>query len=278
MSSHTLLRPDTDLYIYYIEGVLPATLPVETDDFVGNWVEDNFSFLFFTSASRHIVDELLTRYPQHILLDEYEMTYGQWQGGTVEPIRIGRFILNPPWITATPGKNDIGITLDSGVVFGNGAHTTTQACLEAMDIVFAGGKVKTALDLGCGTGILALAAAKLGCSKVLAVDYNRLAAETTRRNAQLNKVDDRILTIHGRAEEHTNSPTDLLIANIHFDVMKDVIATPGFLQQKWFILSGLLRSEAEKVNQTLREMDVLILKKWCQDDIWNTILGITPQK
>ena len=278
MASLISLRPDTVLFIYYIEGIIPAEQTTELHDFVGNWVEDNFSFLFFIKPSRPQVEQLLAGFPDFTLLDEYEMTYAQWQGGAVEPIRIGRFLLNPTWIKASPGENDISITLDAGVVFGNGAHTTTQACLEAMEIACAGGKVKSALDLGCGTGILALAAAKLGCDKVLAVDYNALAAATTQRNVHLNNFETNILTIHGRAEEHTSIPCDLLIANIHYAVMKELIVTPGFLQQKWFILSGLLRSEAEKVTQQLREMDVLLLKRWNQDNIWNTILGITQQK
>ncbi len=114
------------------------------------------------------------------------MTYAQWQGGSVEPVRIGRFLLNPTWIKASPGENDVAITIDSGVVFGNGTHTTTQACLEAIDIACAGNKVQSMLDLGSGTGILALAAAKLGCRQSVAVDYNYLAARTTRQNVLLN--------------------------------------------------------------------------------------------
>ena len=122
---------------------------------------------------------------------------------------------------------------------------------------------------------LALAAAKLGCERIIAVDYNYLAARTARQNVALNPLDDRILVVNGRAEEHTAIATDLLVANIHFDVMKDLVRTEGFLRQKWFILSGLLGSEAEKILEFLATQPVLILKRWNQDDIWHTILGIT---
>lgn len=269
------LRPDSLLFIYYIGGTVPPHHVIEAEDYIGNWVEDDFSFLFFTRPSRRAVQEILTGFPQLELLDEYEMTYAQWQGGVIEPIRIGRFLLNPTWIKASPGENDVAITLDSGVVFGNGTHPTTQACLEAIDIACAGKKARTMLDLGSGTGVLALAAAKLGCEKILAVDYNYLATQTARVNVELNNLDDTILVINGRAEEHTAVATDLLVANIHYDVMKDLIRTEGFLTQKWFVLSGLLTSEAEKVLDYLRGQPVLILKKWNQDDIWHTILGIT---
>ncbi len=270
-----LLRPDTLLFIYYIEGIVPALHPISAENFIGNWIEDDFSFLFFTKPATDHVLEILADFPELKLLDQYEMTYAEWQGGIIEPLRIGRFLLNPTWIKASPSAGDVAITLDSGVVFGNGTHPTTQACLEAIDIACAGNKVKTMLDLGSGTGILALAAAKLGCEKIIAVDYNYLATRTARLNVSLNNLDDQILVVNGRAEEHTGIATDLLVANIHYDVMKDLVRTEGFLKQKWFILSGLLRSEAEKIMEFLHTQPVLILKRWNQDDIWHTILGIT---
>ncbi len=275
MHSSPLLRPDTLLFIYYIEGIVPALHRIEAENFIGNWVEDDFSFLFFTQPAKEQVLEILVDFPELSLLDDYEMTYAQWQGGNIEPVRIGRFLLNPTWIKASPGENDIAITLDSGVVFGNGTHPTTQACLEAIDIACAGKMAKTMLDLGSGTGILALAAAKLGCEKIIAIDYNYLATQTARLNVSLNNLDDHILVVNGRAEEHTSVATDLLVANIHYDVMKDLVRTDGFLKQKWFVLSGLLRSEAEKIMEFLNTQPVLILKRWNQDEVWHTILGIT---
>jgi ribosomal protein L11 methyltransferase len=271
----THLRPDTLLFIYYIAGAIPAHCRIDAEHYIGNWVEDDFSFLFFTRPAHDKVLQLLAVFPGRNLLDEYEMTYAQWQGGIVEPIRIGRFLLNPTWIKASPEENDVAITIDSGVVFGNGTHATTQACLEAIDIACAGGKVRSMLDLGSGTGILSLAAAKLGCGRIVAVDYNYLATRTARQNVLLNQLADRILVVNGKAEEHTVIATDLLVANIHFEVMKNLVRTEGFLRQKWFILSGLLGSEAQKILEYLATQPVLILKRWNQDNIWHTILGIT---
>jgi ribosomal protein L11 methyltransferase len=271
------LRPDTQLFIYYIEGILPAHHDIIAENFIGNWVEDNFSFLFFTAQASTEVQTILAEFEDLELIDEYEMSYAQWQGGVVEPVRIGRFLLNPTWIKASPGENDISITLDPGVVFGNGTHTTTQACLEAIEIACTGNTSKTMLDLGTGTGVLALAAAKLGCEHIVAVDYNYLATKTARQNVILNELEDQITVINGKAEEHLSVATDLLVANIHYDVMKDLVRTEGFLNQKWFVLSGLLTSEAEKIVDFLREQPVLILKRWNQDDVWHTILGITQE-
>lgn len=276
-SQPVFLRPETVLHIYYLEGILPPDLHVPVEYFVGNWVEDDFSFLFFRKSAKETVETLLSDYPNIKLLDKYEMSYEQWQGGVVEPVRLGRFLLNPPWIKASPQKGEIAITLDSGVVFGNGAHPTTQACLEAIELVCAGGKVQTMLDLGSGTGVLSLAAARLGCRRILSVDYNFLASQTTRTNVILNDLKNQIFVVNGKAGDHTAVATDLLVANIHYDVMKDLIRTEGFLKQKWFVLSGLLRSETEKVSAFLSTQPVHILKRWNNDNTWNTLLGITRE-
>lgn len=271
---HTL-RPDSVLHIYYLEGKIPAEHQYSGSGFLGNWEEDGFSFLFYLFPAAEEVQQLTAMYPHLILLDEFEMTYEQWQGGSIEPVRIGRFLLNPPWIAASPAAGEIAIALDSGVVFGNGAHPTTQDCLEAISIACAGGKVHSMLDLGTGTGVLSLAAAKLGCRKILAVDYNHLATRTAHTNVCLNHLENSVLVVNGKAEEHMTAATDLLVANIHYDVMKDIVRTEGFLKQKWFVLSGLLNSEAEKITSYLADQPVVILKRWNQNGVWNTFLGIT---
>jgi len=272
------LRPDSLLHIYYIEGVVPPHAKISAPDFLGNWVEDDFSFLFFTAPADQAVSVILNQYPDCRLLDHYQMTYAEWQGGVVEPVRCGRFLLNPTWIKASPGDNQVALTVDSGVVFGNGLHPTTQACLEAIDIACAGGKVRTMLDLGTGTGVLALAAAKLGCEKVVAVDFNHLAALTARRNVALNALDERVVVVNGRAEEHLSLGADLLVANIHYAVMRQLVEQTDFLRCRWFVLSGLLASEAVRILDHLATLPVLLLKRWHQDDVWHTILGITQEE
>ena len=131
------------------------------------------------------------------------------------------------------------------------------------------------LDLGTGSGILALAAACLGCEKIIAVDYNQLAARTAKRNVELNSLQQNILIINGRAEHFTAIASDLLVANIGYEVMRNIIVSEGFLDQKWFVLSGILPREAETIITMLENKPVIIVKHWQTDQIWQTILGIT---
>lgn len=269
-------HPDSPLYIYYIQGRIPGHYRFSSPDFLGNWEEDGFSFVFFRKPASRLIDGLLSTHSQLQLLDTYEMTYEQWQGGKIEPMAIGPFLFTPPWLRG-PATDPPAITLDPGVVFGNGIHPTTRDCLEAIGLVCSGKKVQTMLDLGCGSGILALAAISLGCRRALAVDFNFLAATTTRRNAELNRMDDRLHVVQGRAEDYVSVVSDLLVANIHFSVMNRLVRTPDFLRQKWFLLSGLLASEAQVILDFLAALPVIIIKKWQNNGVWTTILGITRE-
>jgi len=269
------LGPDSDLYIYYVEGRLPTQTGIRNNAFIGNWEEDGFSFLFFRSPAEKTVNHLVSTCPALQLLDSYHMTYAQWQGSRIEPMQVGRFLLRPPWIDARPESGAIEIVLDPGVVFGTGTHPTTRDCLEAIDRVCTDGGVSRMLDLGTGTGVLALAAITLGCREAVAVDFNFLAAGTTLANVRLNDMDRQILVINGQAEACTGYRADLLVANIHYDVMRRLVRSAGFLEKKWFILSGLLRSEAKRISDYLANQPVTIVKRWNQDGIWYTFLGKT---
>jgi ribosomal protein L11 methyltransferase len=79
--------------------------------------------------------------------------------------------------------------------------------------------------------------------------------------------------VQGRAEEMISCPADLLIANIHFDVMRLLIETRGFLTKKRFVLSGLLRGESKHIAGQLQGYPLRILKQWTNDGIWHTIYG-----
>jgi len=259
--------PDTpykDLYIYYVQGQLKPDIKISDKNFIGNWQEDEFSFLFFAKPSRGEVEKLLTAHPELTLVDEFHMTYDQWQGTKITPFEVGRFRIIPSWQKQckkmSSCRNQLSIFLDPGVVFGAGTHTTTQNCLKALERVFSREKIESVLDLGTGTGLLALAAARLDCKTILAVDFNFLAASTALRNVRLNRLQDRIIIVQGRAEDFIDSPSDLVIANIHYDVMKCLIASPGFFNNKWFILSGLLRSQAGDLLYELSQNSGVILK------------------
>ncbi len=272
-----LTAPYSELYIYYLKGHLGSSTGRLADEYIGNWEEDDFSFLFFSKPCLDKVERLLATHPQLSLVDTYQMSYADWLGEVPAPFQAGGLVVAPPWTADDPLVKSTGeerlIRLDPGVVFGTGTHPTTRDCLAAIERVFNSEIPANVLDLGTGTGLLSLAAAKLGALKIVAVDINRLAAETAGRNIRLNRCEDRILVVQGRAEDFVDRPSDLIMANIHYDVMKHIVTAGGFLSARWFILSGLLRSQAKDIEHYLAQLPVCIHERWQYDGIWYTFMG-----
>ncbi len=265
--------PHGMLHIYYVGGCVSAGKSVFGENFIGNWQEADCSFLFFSHPSDGLVASVLAGTPGAVLKDRFVMSYEDWIGGAPQPFEAGGFRVVPPWLPeAGAGGADV-IWLDPGVVFGSGTHPTTRDCLDAMEMVCSSVSVKTTLDLGCGTGLLALAAARLGSRRTLAVDRNLLAVETAKNNIAENRLEDSVLAIQGCAEDFIGIGADLVVANIHYDVMKTLVAAPGFSVSKRFVLSGLLRSQADRIEDNLRQGGAGIEHRFVGEGVWHTLVG-----
>jgi ribosomal protein L11 methyltransferase len=271
------VSPYQELFIYYLKGRLKTVRDYFQDNFIGNWEEDDYSFLFFSSPALPQIKTLLFRQPQLHLLDSYQMPYAEWLGENFRSFDHGRFRIIPSWEkrqpSAAPAGAKLSILLDPGLVFGTGTHPTTRDCLEAIEIAFAATPPATILDLGTGSGLLALAAAKLGSARIVAVDLNLLAAQTAAANVRRNHLEHRVVVVQAKAEEMIAAKADLVIANIHYDVMRHLIRSGGFHAKGKFILSGLLRSEAGLIAAELAGFPAHIVKRWTRDGIWHTFYG-----
>ncbi len=278
MASPRYQAPYERLYIYYLKGRAGLHESVLGRRFIGNWEEDGYSFLFFASPATDAVRRLVASRPDLKLLDQFDMTYDDWQGGRFQGLRVGRLVIRPPWAAGpAAAAGDVEILLDPGVVFGAGTHATTQDCLAALEILSTDHPGGRLLDLGTGTGLLALAAARLGWRQVLAVDFNRLAAQTARRNVRLNNLDAHVLVVHGRAEQLLACRADVVVANLHYHILRTLIRSAGFRHRTHWIISGLLRSQAREVEAYWAQSGVVIRRRWSRENTWFTYLG-TPRK
>jgi len=270
-----MINPYHMLYIYYFDGVPFVDRMVQDNEtFLGTWVEEEISFLFFSSPSDDMIERILNKNKGICLVEKYEMTGEQWHGDKIEPYYVNDLCICPPWNDPVVNKGIVKkILLDPGVVFGTGRHQTTEDCLYLIHRLCTENKIESVLDIGTGTGLLSLGAAALGCKQVMACDFNLLAVKTTLNNICLNGFEDRILAFQARGEEIMGIACDLLVANIHYDVMRHIIESPFLFEKKWFILSGLLNSEAGKILASLSQNNVHIIERRCPDGIWNTILG-----
>ena len=177
------------------------------------------------------------------------------------PVQVGRFIIAPPWIEsavlASSGGSaspQINIHINPGMAFGTGTHETTRLCLKAIEKYFAGGSF---LDVGAGTGILAIAAAKMfPDARIEACDIDPDAIEIAKDNARLNDVINRIYFRVGSVNDETES-ADLVCANLTAPVILELLplllgATCGRL-----VLSGILDSQIEMVKSRLLELAIV---------------------
>ncbi len=268
--------PYAELSIYYLQGRVPRAGLEMDPGFIGNWEEDGFSFLFFSEPRDDAVERLLGDAPELRLLDRYAMSYEEWLGERFVGFDAGCFRVRPPWAEGglpEPPPGDRAIVLDPGVVFGTGTHPTTRDCLLAIELVCRRRSPRRVLDLGTGSGLLAIAAARMGAEKVAAVDLNPLAARTALRNVRLNGLEERVCVVHGRAEELLACPADLLVANLHHDVMGRLVDSPAFPELPCFILSGLLRGEVRDIEARLSALPVRILHRWDAEATWFTLMG-----
>jgi ribosomal protein L11 methyltransferase len=194
---------------------------------------------------------------------------GEWKKGW-QPVAVGtRFVIAPPWSEVPESAGRIVIRIEPGMAFGTGTHETTRLCLAAIEKYFRGGSL---LDVGTGTGILAISAALLYPeSHVEACDTDTDAVSIARENARLNKVADRIGFRVGTVEETTGS-FDVVCANLTADVIAPLLpalvgATCGRL-----ILSGILDSQSEMIRARLHELGISQPCEIATDGEWVAII------
>lgn len=173
-----------------------------------------------------------------------------------KPLRIGhRLLIRPRWIDAESRPGDIEITLDPGMAFGTGTHPTTQLCLEALEDLIRPGQ--DVLDLGCGSGILAIAAAKFGANRVLALDTDNIAVAATRENAAANGVAKRVTAGQGSLKSVLGSARRFDLALVNILARTIVLMTEqglgGMLRPGGIgIFSGIIDTQADDVKSSLR--------------------------
>ena len=147
-------------------------------------------------------------------------------------VRIGPLWIGPPWEAAPPGTT--AVVIDPGRAFGTGAHETTRLCLELLLELEPG----SLIDVGCGSGVLAIAAAKLGFSPVIALDHDPVAVEVARANAAANDVDVEIRV--AEALRDVLPPLETAVANISATAVEELAPR---LEARRLVTSGYLASE-----------------------------------
>ena len=189
-----------------------------------------------------------------------------------KPSKVGeKIVVKPIWEEYEVKDEELVVELDPGMAFGTGEHETTRMCIQALEKYVQ--KDSTVFDVGCGSGILAIAAAKLGAKLAVGVDLDPVAVESAKENVGFNNIDN-IEILHGNLIEVIDGKADIVVANIIAEIIciltedvSRVIKPNGY-----FITSGIIHGRVEMVTNKLEECGFEVVKV-NKDGEWNCIIA-----
>jgi len=172
------------------------------------------------------------------------------------PVRIGRVVVSPSWRSVAPRPDDVVVQLDPGMAFGTGYHETTRLCLLALQERIKGGE--RVLDVGTGSGILAIASAKLGASEVVGLEIDPVAAEAARSNVRNAGLDAVVRVCEADSPRAFAGEADVVVANI---VAETIICLGDALAEKTrrggtLIVSGVILDREAEVASRLSALEL----------------------
>lgn len=179
-----------------------------------------------------------------------------------KPLKISeRIVIKPTWEAYEPTEGEVVIELDPGMAFGTGTHETTAMCLKLLDEFMPSGV--SIIDVGCGTGILGIAAAKLGAKKVSAYDIDEISVRISKENAKINDVSDIVTVSQNDLLAGITEPCDIIVANIIADIIIRMVDSAHKLLKinGLFIVSGIIHKRADAVENALKDNGFVIEKK-----------------
>jgi ribosomal protein L11 methyltransferase len=252
------------LFVYHLDK---AEIKLSKDpDFIGSWPEDKATILFYHIEKENLIKKICQD-NQCSLSYKAELGYEEWEAGlpfttfSVQDLTIG-----PVW-----EDNDSDLKLDPSVIFGSGLHPTTRLCLESLVELVSNreNKISTVLDLGTGTGLLAMAAIKSGAKKVEAFDNNSLACRVAEKNIKTNDLSSNIdVYEYDLLNSLPDTGKDLVIANLYHHLLERLLDNPDFWKARYYIISGFIHKMEPDLLKLLPLKNLKLLARK-ESEIWN---------
>ncbi|WP_100406743.1 50S ribosomal protein L11 methyltransferase [Bacillus solitudinis] len=190
-----------------------------------------------------------------------------------KPVRVSNSItISPTWEDYQPVEGETVIELDPGMAFGTGTHPTTVLCIQSLEKVLSGGE--HVIDVGTGSGVLSIAAAKLGAKQVLALDLDEVAVKSALMNVKVNHAEDVISVKQNNLLEHIEGPYDVAVANILAEVIVQFVQDAAAILKPGgkYITSGIIKRKKQEVKDALVEGGFSIDEVLEMDD-WVAIIS-----
>ncbi len=239
------------------------------------WQSQRLTALFGGEFDADILSYVLSNHPEvdHVVVSK--LPDQDWERSWLEqfkPLQVSQTLwICPSWLTP-PDSSATNLIIDPGLAFGTGTHQTTHLCLEHLSTMEL--KDQLVVDFGCGSGILAIAAIKLGAKEAIAVDIDPKAIDATRNNAIINRVSSQV---HVGLPENLEAlmqerKSPLVIANILADTLIELknVLTSMMSPDAILLLSGVLASQVEKVTSAFSPQFNFVTR---QKDEWMLLKG-----
>ncbi|WP_416197745.1 MAG: 50S ribosomal protein L11 methyltransferase [Sporanaerobacter sp.] len=191
----------------------------------------------------------------------YEKDWAESWKKYYKPKKIGeKIVVKPTWEEYEEKSGEIIVELDPGMAFGTGTHETTTMCIRALEKYTKPNS--TIFDIGCGSGILSIAAAKLGGKRVVGVDLDELPVKVSKENVKLNKVSDVVEIRRGNLLDVVDEKADIIVSNIIAEIIVDLTSdiTPYLKGDSIFISSGIIIEKIDMVVDALSKEGFKVLE------------------
>lgn len=261
----------------YADFINESVLTIEEGAMVKGYFKDSENFMNTLNYIKESVDDLgefgfdkgegIVTYHK-VNQDDWANNWKQYY----KPTKIGdKIVVKPIWEEYEENNGEVVVELDPGMAFGTGTHETTRMCIKAIEK-----KVKedtTVFDIGTGSGILSIAAAKLGAKHVVGVDLDPVAVESANKNVEFNDLNN-IEILHGDLMKVVQGKANVVVANILADII--MFLSDGvreFIEEEgYFITSGILNTQRDKVSEKLESLDFKI-EEIMEDGEWICIIA-----
>lgn len=265
---------DTTIHWDYVEESLMSKKEEPTAIVI--YLEDDLTGMETLRNVRAGLNDLRLQNPA-VDLGSLELSFGDiaeedWSNAWKQyyhPQFIGRrLVVCPVWEKVELNKEQVQVTLDPGLAFGTGSHETTRLCMTLLEETVKGGE--NVLDIGTGSGILAITALRLGAKEAVGVDIDPVAVKIAGENAELNQVNDRCTFLCGDLVDKVSGKFDIICANIVADVIIRLSETvQQFMHEHTkLIVSGIIDTRADEVMSALTDSGLKVEKRledngWC---------------
>lgn len=192
-----------------------------------------------------------------------------WEA-SLEPVSAGPFVVAPTWAELPPGTDPaVALRIDPKMAFGTGYHETTRICLRLLADAVPDGA--TVLDVGTGTGLLAIAALRLGASSAVGVDVDPWSVTNGRENAERNGVADRLEVREGSLEVVPEGPFGLVVANIIRSILEPMLPLVAEKAAGPVVLSGLLATERDRIVGVMAGLGFTLGEEASENEWWGGV-------